>query len=163
MILDCAGTDSSEDDSLELDSAGPGDAASSRGGSLWVTGDLGVGEVMGSDDNRRRLVGSMARVGMETLGRGDGPAPSRRTVVPEGSRLTPGRTLRAEVTGATSCRGNGESRRPLRADALLRCDGTPGSCPGMGDGAAEPLAAAEALRTWARTCDACLSVKYATC
>jgi hypothetical protein len=58
-----------------------------------------------------------------------------------------------------SLRGKGESRRTDKDEGVLWWAALGGSAPGVGDGAAEPLAAAVALRTWALTCEAWRSVR----
>lgn len=58
--------------------------------------------------------------------------------------------------------GNGESRLKDKAEMVLWWP-IKGSDPGTGDGAAEPFAAAAALRSSSLTWEACCSVRYATC
>ena len=125
---------------------------------------LGV-DVMGREESRLRAPESLARPPVALPGRGDKLPPSRSTVVFAEAFLDI--TGRIELLSGVpeelpSFRGNGES---LRTDAE---DGVRGfaaaeSDPGMGDGAAELLAAAVAMRTCRRTCEACCSLRYATC
>ncbi len=155
-MRDCAGLDSSSDDSPELDSAGPGDRGSSLVDSGSLSGDLAGDEAIGNDERRRRVVDSNAVFSDTGLlsGRGVEPLPSRRTVVFSDVFLEAvGRSI-----GVPSPRGSGESRLAERLTerpdpARWRGAGNASEV-GTGDGAAEPLAAAVAFRTCARTCDA---------
>ena len=162
-MRDCAGLDSSSsEDVVELDSAGPGDMAPSWSARDVVegSGDLAADDdPMGRDERRFRAPAcSVAR--LRFGGRGDDPLASLSTAV-----LVLADVLR-EMTGLPepasgvaeallpSLRGMGESRRMDRAEAVRWF-----SDPGTGDGADEPLAAAVAFLTCARTCDAWRSVR----
>src|SRR2546430_2169601 len=88
MILDCTGTDSSSEDPVELDSAGPGEGLRSRSGAegargcaRGLSGDLLVVEVIGRDDRRLRPVPSDLRPATVFPGRGDVMLESRSTAV----------------------------------------------------------------------------------
>ena len=150
---------------MELDSAGPGDAVSSRGRPAWGSGDLTVGDAVGNDASLFLPTGSVGLVGRELPGRGEACPSFRMAVLVDVSRLILGRIgiPSGVVLVLPSCRGMGESRRPESAEVVRSWAGRVDSEPGMGEGADDPLAAAVAFRTWARTWDACLSVRYATC
>lgn len=158
MMRDCAGLDSSSEEAGELDSSG-GEAGSGLRGVLWI----------GREERRRRCCCWPSLDGREVV---DGlvVAPGRAVDVPSPPRLrvmVPAEPLRERfgrrevvigVAGVlASFRGRGESRRMERADIVRwwEC----GSAPGTGEGAAEPLAAAVALRTWARSWAVCRSVR----
>lgn len=175
-MRDCAGLDSSSEDAVELDSGGPGEGLLSASGSGFCSGTssrsggLAVDDVIGNED--RRLLGSAPdRADPAT------PAPVRGDEEPPPMSLsiavladmfldTIGRDDRfngVPLPLPISVRGAGESLRTDKADAVRRWPRPAESDPGTGEGAAEPFAAAVALRTWARTCEACRSVRYATC
>lgn len=148
-MRDCAGTDSSSDDSPELESAGPGDSGSSLVDSGSLSGDFAGDEVIGRDDSRRRVVDSNVVFRDTGLlsGRGEELLPSRSTVVfSDGLREAAGRNV-----GVPSPRGRVESRLAERLmerpDAARCCGVGSASEVGTGDGAAEPFAAAVAFRT----------------
>lgn len=170
MMRDWAGLDSSEEDSAELVSVGPGDWGSGSGSSADV--------VMGRDDSRRLCASVDVRVPGPLL-----PATRLRVVyaavlVDEFLVVCGRGVARIGDPGMlVSFRGSGESRRMDRDERVLGRPAAPGpaccicrpsamtgpSSPGTGDGAAEPRAAAAALRIWARTWVACRSVRKATC
>lgn len=154
MMRDWAGLDPSSSD--EADSAGPGDVGLPWSFPSVGSGDLTAGDAAGNDDKRFRPPVSVARPDMGSFP--DEPLASLcMPVLAEALCDAIGRPDPARDAGAAlapSCRGMGESRRTERAEAVRGC-----SEPGTGEGAAEPLAAAVALRTWARTCDACRSVR----
>ena len=161
MIRDWAGLDSSSDVVVELDSAGPGDVEGSRGVSAGVACTWSGVEDIGRDDSLRRPVCSPIRApeaGLPELpSRGDDDPPtSRRTaVLVDVLRDTAGRVdvLSGVPDPLPSLRVAGESRRSDRMPAAESELGT-------GDGAWDPpFAAAVALRTWARTWEACRSVR----
>lgn len=136
MIRDWAGRDSSSDDVVALDSAGPGDVDGSRGGSAGDAGIwLGV-EDIGIDESLRRPLCSAIRApepGLPELpNRGDDPPPtSRRTaVLVEVLRDTTGRVdvFSGVPVPLPSLRMAGDSRRSERIPAAE-------SEPGTGDGA----------------------------
>lgn len=154
MMRDWAGLDSSSEDGPELVSAGPGEGGS---GSTSLAAVL-----MGSEESLRRCE-SVVRALPLLL------PPRLRAVYPEavfedGFRMGCGRgvVLRGVPGVLPSARGSGESLRMERTDGA-RCrpaaepargipsPGAPPSGPGTGEGADEPLAAAAAFRSWART------------
>lgn len=152
MMRDSAGAESSSDVLLELESAGSGDgdrAALDSG--CGGGGDLPGVDVTGNDDNRLRPPLSLPRPDPGMVGRGDELSPSLSTaVLVEALR---------EMTGRIDVFNGVPGELPyLRGRGLPRCTDaaevgrtlllpTAGSDPGVGDGAAEPLAAAVALRT----------------
>lgn len=164
MIRDCAGLDSSDEDA-ELVSAGPGEGGS---GSGWS------GVVIGSEESLRLCVspGLMLPLLLPPRFRAAKTEPALESGLREACGL--GVALSGVSGLLPSLRGSGESflidsedgglGRPAAEPA--RWSPSPECAPsgaGVGDGADEPLAAAAALRNWARTCEVCRSVRKATC
>jgi len=138
MILLCAGRDSESDESYESDSSRVGEESS---------GLLGVVS-MGREDSRRRAFGPSRS---EPLPKRGDAVPAAGTAVPEDAlREMLGRREVLIGVGGPALPGRGESRLNDRAEAV-RPWPAPGSAPGIGEGADEPLAAAVAFLTCARS------------
>ncbi|MBE3046960.1 hypothetical protein IMZ48_31420 [Candidatus Bathyarchaeota archaeon] len=144
MIRDCAGLESS--DSSELVSAGPGDG--------------GLGLDTGNEDILWRCVSVSPVLGPSMTGRGVDPPPrvcEYAGEFPDEFLEIPGR--KDDSMGVpeplASFLGNGKSFLIESAEATRWWPRA--SEPGIGDGAAEPLAAAAALRSSSLTCEACCS------
>ena len=157
MILDCAGLDSSSEQSSELDSAGPGELVPSPRGAAWMSGDFVTSEAMGSEESLCLALWSRALLGNDVVCRGEAvEPPSWRIVLSDVCRFMSGRTGNVVVVAGVplalaSCRGMGESRLVDRAEPVRGWADAAGSEPDTGEGATDPLAAAVAFRTWART------------
>lgn len=168
-MRDCAGLDSSEDEAAELVSAGPGED-----GSGSTSGVAVVVVATGREESLRLCASPDLMLAL--------PLPPRLRVVytepvlEDVFRAAWGRGVaRRGVPGVLpSLRGRGESFLSDKAEGALglpsaepaRWTPSPanvGSAPGAGDDADEPFAAAAALRSWARTCEVCRSVRKATC
>lgn len=161
MMRDWAGRESSSDEDDELGSAGPGDGDLAVSG--CASGDFAGDDEMGRDESLRRVACSAGRIGIALAGLGDEPLPSLSIdVLADVFRDAFGRADRFSVAPEppppSSLRGMGESLRD-RAEAVRWWPGRGVSAVGVGDGPEDPLAAAVALRTWARTWEAWRSVR----
>lgn len=151
MIRDWAGLDSSSDDVAELNSVGPGEVIRSRSAATRGSGDFVVGDATGIIERRVRptcSVGRMASCLVPGFG-DDSPASLNTAVLADVLREMFGRAdvFREVAVVLPSLRGIGESRRMDRAEAVRKLPPAADSEPGIGEGAAEPFAAAVAFRT----------------
>ena len=117
--------------------------------------------MIGSDDILLRPICSAAHACTPFVGLGDAVPASPRTAVLVEALLAGIGRAHASTGVFAPLPSPGTARDSLRTPRSAEAEE---SMPGVGEGAPElPFAAAVALRTWARTWEACRSVRYATC